>query len=137
MAIDFANAHDRHQRDASYLEQTGHPSNADHLYGFAAECGLKALMTLFGMPVKTSGDPEDSADWKHINHLWHRYSMYTSAPYSAIYQLDDENSFNDWLASDRYAADTHVTPPRLTRHRGGAERVHALVERARMEGLLP
>ncbi|MGP9846314.1 hypothetical protein [Brachybacterium sp. 107] len=136
MSIDFANAHERHQDDASYLDDTGRLANADHLYGFSAECGLKALMTLFGMPVKVSGDPEDQMNRKHIEIIWGRYSAYTSAPYSTDYQLESENAFTDWRVSDRYAADTNVTTSRLSRHREGAKHVHDLINRARVEGLL-
>lgn len=138
MATDFASAHDRHQKDAEYLENAQRLANADHLYGFAAECGLKALMTQFGMPVNAAGDPQNRQhDRVHVDRLWGRYSVYLSDPSSAAYQLDPTNYFDDWRAGDRYADDGHVTPSRLARHRDGAARVRALVHQARVEGLLP
>ena len=138
MSTDFAGAHDRHHRDAKFLEDAHRLSNADHLYGFSAECGLKALMTQFGMPVNAAGDPQDrQRDRVHIDRLWGRYPDYLTHPAATDYQLDSTNYFDDWRAGDRYADDQHVTPARLERHRDGAERVRALVQKARVEGLLP
>lgn len=137
MTTDFVGAHDRHHADARLLENAARFSNADHLYGFAAECGLKALMTQFGMPVTGTGDPQRNLDKVHADRLWTRYSTYLSAPDTTRYQLDTENYFDDWQVADRYASDEHVTSARLTKHRDGAEHVHDLVKQARMEGLLP
>jgi len=40
---DFLDAHERHWEDAELLFGNRRWANADHLYGLAAECGLKAL----------------------------------------------------------------------------------------------
>lgn len=111
-------------------------ANADHLYGFAAECGLKALMTQFGMPVDAAGSPQKGPNRVHVDKLWARYSEYVSDPSSLTYQLASTNYFDDWRAEDRYAADGYVTQARLDRHRDGAAHVRALVRQARVEGLL-
>ena len=138
MSTDFAGAHDRHHRDAKFLEDAHRLSNADHLYGFSAECGLKALMTQFGMPVNAAGDPQDRRrDRVHIDRLWGRYPDYLTHPAATGYQLDSTNHFADWRSGDRYADDQHVTHARLERHRDGAEQIRALVQQARVEGLLP
>lgn len=39
---DFPDAHARHWQDAERLAQAGRWANADQLYGYSAECGLKA-----------------------------------------------------------------------------------------------
>lgn len=135
MATDFGSAHDRHHEDAELLENSTRLANADHLYGFAAECGLKALMTQFGMPVDAAGDPK-RPNRVHVDKLWARYSVYVSDPSSSKYQLGSTNYFDDWRAEDRYAADGYVTQARLERHRDGAAHVRTLVHQARMEGLL-
>ncbi len=41
MSVDFGDAHIRHWKDAELLYCVQHLANADHLYGMAAECGLK------------------------------------------------------------------------------------------------
>lgn len=49
MQVDFLDAHFRHWEDVEQLFQQHRLANADHLYGLAAECGLKRLMMVFGM----------------------------------------------------------------------------------------
>nr|VFJ70760.1 MAG: hypothetical protein BECKFW1821B_GA0114236_11973 [Candidatus Kentron sp. FW] len=78
MNTDFFDAHHRHWRDAEWLFESGWLANADHLYGIAAECGLKCLMVVFGMPQK-NGDPSDRCDRKHANEIWERYEAYRSS----------------------------------------------------------
>ena len=95
-------------------------------------------MTRFGMPVDAAGDPQNSKKERvHVDRLWGRYPVYLTHPAAAGYQLGSTNYFDDWRSGDRYADDQHVTPARLNRHRDGAERVRALVQQARVEGLLP
>jgi hypothetical protein len=52
---DFYNAYTRHIEDAEFLFSASHLGNADQIYGYAAECGLKCLMLHFGMPVDITG----------------------------------------------------------------------------------
>ena len=54
---DFYDAHHRHWEDAERLYHNERWANADHLYGIAAECGLKRLMIAFGMRCDANGDP--------------------------------------------------------------------------------
>ena len=53
---DFTDAHCRHWDDAELLFKLQRWANADQLYGFSAECGLKAVMTFLGMPVECNRD---------------------------------------------------------------------------------
>ena len=46
---DFADAHRRHWEDAELLHDHGRWANADQLYGFSAECGLKAVMRILDL----------------------------------------------------------------------------------------
>ena len=48
---DFSDAHRRHWEDAELLHAYSRWANADQLYGFSAECGLKAVMQVLGMHV--------------------------------------------------------------------------------------
>ncbi|MGV0761318.1 hypothetical protein V6768_18510 [Tistrella mobilis] len=138
MTIDFGNAHDRHWNDAETLRENGRLANADHLYGFSAECGLKALMQSFGMSVH-DGEPADRRDWKHVDQLAERYETYRSGstyPNAASYMLVNGNAFNDWRASQRYAVESAFTQDRVDAHATGAREVRDLVKAARREGLL-
>ena len=66
MQADFLDAHDRHWDDAGRLFAAQRWANADHLYGMAAECGLKRLMLAFGMPFDSVGDrPANQPDRVH------------------------------------------------------------------------
>ena len=63
---DFFDAHRHHWEDAEILFGRHRWANADQLYGFSAECGLKAVMKVLGMPVDTTGTPKR---WKHRKHV--------------------------------------------------------------------
>ena len=67
---DFADAHRRHWEDAELLLAHDRWANADQLYGFSAECGLKAVMRALGMPVDSAGTPQKAAHRKHVQELW-------------------------------------------------------------------
>lgn len=70
MQADFLDAHQRHWQDAKLLFQAQRWANADHLFGMAAECGLKRLMQAFGMPFDSDGDrPAKLEDRKHANEV--------------------------------------------------------------------
>lgn len=56
MNADFLDANARHQHDADLLFDRQRWANADHLYGLAAECGLKRLMVTFGMLLSAGTD---------------------------------------------------------------------------------
>jgi hypothetical protein len=132
----FLDAHLRHWRDAQHLEQNRRRDNADQLYGFAAECGLKALMLVFGMRLE-GGRPAQEADRGHADRIWTRYEAYRSG-YGAATQFNvpNQNPFADWRASDRYARTGAVGAKRLRDHRAGADQVVRLVSLGRQKGLL-
>ena len=56
---DFLDAHRRHWCDAELLFNDSRWANADQMYGFSAECGLKAVMKGLGMQVDPVGIPVD------------------------------------------------------------------------------
>ena len=134
MQTDFLDAHGRHLRDAEFLWQQGRLANADHLFGMAAECGLKRLMLAFGMPFgqKKPDMPDDPADQKHVQEIWQRYETYRSKHVSgAGYALSMENPFSDWRVSQRYASESEFDVTRVKKHKEGAEQVGRLITQAR------
>ncbi|GEO82112.1 SAM-dependent methyltransferase [Pararhodospirillum oryzae] len=136
MDVDFLDAHSRHLKDAGILFEAGRWANADHLFGMAAECGLKRLMVAFGMAVKESGDPEKYEDRKHADAVWVRYETYRAGYGAAEYGFEGGNPFSNWRAEQRYASEAGFTPARVEGHKDAARRVHALVRKAQWEGLL-
>jgi hypothetical protein len=138
MQADFLDAHERHWSDAERLLQVQRWANADHLYGMAAECGLKQLMRAFGMPYDTTKDrPEHGPDRVHANGVWARFESYRSGHVQGTgYALPADNPFFDWHVSDRYAHQTNFDQTRAQRHQAGAQTVHDLIAKAQCEGLL-
>ena len=134
---DYLDAMERHWHDAHLL---GSPeqlrlANADHLYGMAAECGLKALMAIEGRDLENNETHKEKYK-KHINATWAHFSDFRQGTL-ATYALTSKNPFNDWLVDQRYAAEANFDAARVAKHRSGAKQVYDLVERAKAGGLLP
>ncbi|MBG0661214.1 hypothetical protein [Enterobacter roggenkampii] len=57
-AVNFLASAKRHIKDGDFLSEHGCTENAGQLYGFVAECGLKALFILLGnFPTDSDGNP--------------------------------------------------------------------------------
>ena len=138
MPPDFADAHERHWQDANVLLSDGRLANADQLYGFSAECGLKALMAVFGMEMNAEG-PAHKKDRMHINRLLPRYESYRGNSQhmsAAAYRIASEAAFDDWDASQRYAHSAGFAQSRVDAHAQAAGAIRALIRSARQDGLL-
>jgi hypothetical protein len=136
---DFLDAHHRHLRDADSLFNASRLANADHLYGMAAECGLKRLMIAFGMKTDTTGDPTDKKnDRIHAEKVWMRYETYQSGHVQGSrYGLPSSiNPFDDWKAEQRYGHSQCFNNSRVDPHRTAAHSIHFLVKSAEIEGLV-
>ena len=136
MNTDFQDAHERHWEDAEMLYNYSRWANADHLYGMAAECGLKCVMLAFGMPVNSGGVPY-SNDKKHADGIWARYESYSCGhPRGAHYALPAVNPFSDWDVNQRYAKRSDFEQLRAQSHQTGANIVRKLVYKAIRDGLI-
>ena len=138
MQTDFMDAHERHLEDANILFSAQRWANADHLFGVAAECGLKCLMIKFGMPFSAEKDkPSDPKDTKHIDEIWVRFETYRSGcPLGAGYALGPIQPFTDWKVEQRYAHQQDFNQTRAEPHCVAAEEIHSLVRKALYEGIL-
>ncbi|MEW6692843.1 MAG: SAM-dependent methyltransferase [Pseudomonadota bacterium] len=138
MQADFLDAYVRHWDDAERLFQAERWANADHLYGMAAECGLKRLMLAFGMPFDSANDrPVKNKDRTHADGIWARFESYRCGHHQgAAYALSPTNPFGDWHVSQRYAHQGHFDQPLAQAHRSGADLVRALLKKAQKEGLI-
>jgi hypothetical protein len=138
MQADYHDAHSRHWQDAEQLFQSQRWANADHLYGVAAECGLKALMLKFGMSFDSNRNvPAKKQDKQHIDGIWARYETYrTGHCQGANYALPPANPFQDWDVSQRYAKQTEFDQIRAESHRKGAELVRNLLKKAAKDSLI-
>lgn len=137
MNADFLDAHRRHMIDGETLFQASRLANADQLFGFSVECGLKKLMGGFGMLVDATGCPTTQADKVHAEKVWDRYETYRSAGGGgAGYVLPSPNPYHDWHASQRYANSGDVLLPNVENHRAAAGTVATLVRKAVLEGVI-
>lgn len=138
MQADFLDAHERHWEDAERLFQAQRWANADHLYGMAAECGLKRLMLAFGMKFDAARNcPANASDRRHADGIWARYESYRCGHHlGAGFVFPNTNPFDDWHVSQRYAHRHHFDQVRAQAHRSGAQTVRELVKKAQKEGLL-
>ncbi|MCC6156588.1 MAG: hypothetical protein IT350_00950 [Deltaproteobacteria bacterium] len=74
---DFADAAGRHWTDAETLFDAKRWPNADQLYGFAAECTLKAIMVGLGMSV-VADRPQYPSHRVHIDKLWNEFRTFAA-----------------------------------------------------------
>lgn len=119
----YADAALRHWRDANLLEEGNRVENADHLYGFAAECGIKKVLAV--LPAFSPTGMLEVNYKEHINILWGRVnyqSLQKSYPaLSAL--LKSTNPFSDWHVKQRYAADSEISKMAMELHRKSASRI--------------
>jgi len=119
----YAEAALRHWNDATLLEEKNRVENADHHYGFAAECAIKkALITL---PAFSTVGALEKTYKEHINILWDRVnnqSLQKAYPTLSAY-LKSTHPFSDWHVKQRYAADGVISTAAMGLHKKSASRL--------------
>ena len=137
-SADFTDAHRRHWSDAQLLFRHARWANADQLYGFSAECGLKAVMRALGMPVETTGMPEKPEHRKHIQEIWPAFTTFAKGRSGARYlgMLSVGEPFSDWSHHNRYANRNQFPKPHVRPHRNAAWEVCRMVRQAAKDGQL-
>lgn len=131
LPVDFADAHRRHWEDAELLFGHSRLGNADQLYGFSAECGLKAVMAGLGMMLDPSGRPPRKYR-EHVQVLWLLFREFASRHGGGRYanRLPAENPFSNWSHHDRYARKGYAGSTEVSEHRAGARQVRRMVQMA-------
>jgi hypothetical protein len=120
----YAVAAVRHWDDARLLETSIRRPNADHLYGVAAECGLKSALVAVGAATANPTLPDRY--YQHIDKLWTlipHQNIQKRFPGLAALLKGPGTPFGDWSIDQRYADGTAVTTEVLERHRTWASRV--------------
>lgn len=131
---DFTDAHYRHWEDAELLYDNGRWSNADQLYGFSAECGLKAVMVVLGMQVDVTGRVEKKYR-EHAQKLWPIFVQFAADRNGSQYMalLPNGEPFSDWSHHDRYAHRKHFDKANVDPHRRAAQGIQNMVEHAKQD----
>ncbi len=138
MTRNFKDAAIRHFSDADYLFAANRKPNAGQLYGFCAECGIKALLILFGLPIeKNSGDLLTKSQFKmHINGLI--ANLYSFVPsdrtyFSYLGMIPGITMFRDWSVDHRYFAEPAI-PQSYSKWKIAAQQIRAMMDRAVLDG---
>ncbi len=134
-SYEYIPAAKRHLNDAEELHQAGHRGNADHLYGFAAECALSAVVVQLGWD-RCGLDGLEGDFRLHIDQQWNRLILYAQGRSSAaaLAGVLGENPFRDWRVQDRYAARGRDDEKVVMRHKRGAETMLRVMDRVRLGG---
>lgn len=125
---DFEDAHLRHWNDAELLLSCKRLSNADQLYGFSAECGLKlALVRLNKSPIR-----------EHVNILWKEFKKLSHGRRRSWFlrRLPKGSPFIDWSTNDRYVHSRCTTEEIVKKHRSAAQGIRRMIRKAKLEGRL-
>jgi hypothetical protein len=123
----YSSAAVRHWKDAELLEKENRVENADHHYGFAAECAIKKVLIAF--PAFSDSGVLSASYKQHINVLWDKVghqSLQKSYP-KLLAILKAANDFSDWDVNQRYFADGTVTGDALASHKKTASRLFGAV----------
>ncbi|MDA8179238.1 MAG: hypothetical protein M0T69_06835 [Deltaproteobacteria bacterium] len=124
MPEDFAGAAIRHCRDGELLEEKRRISNADQLFGFAAECAIKSA--LVALPGCADSGILAQKYIVHIDKLWDLVQVQSiQKRYPGLVALLKglPQPFADWSTNQRYGPDGMVTEDVLKCHHRAAVRV--------------
>ncbi|QOV81176.1 hypothetical protein INS04_21955 (plasmid) [Enterobacter asburiae] len=143
-AVNFLASAKRHIKDGDFLSEHGCTENAGQLYGFVAECGLKALFILLGnFPTDSDGNPLRSKNLprlkSHVDDIVpivnsiDLYCQGRTAHYLGL--LPNINNFLDWSVDHRYY-DSASIPQSLARWKTGADEITNMLQQANLDGVL-
>jgi len=140
----------RHMTDAETLFAAGRLANAGQLYGFVAECGLKALLLACGIQPDADGDiPRKRPAPDKGKHPLREHMPLLMSNITADFQIvpdgvqanrylalvPNRNDFHDWLVDHRYWRDTAL-PASVSLWRAGAREISTMLDQAQQDGVL-
>ncbi len=139
--INFIKSAKRHYDDAKILLNANSVPNAGQLFGFCAECGLKALLIAYGLTTDPStgdlnlSDSDKKKYLRHINVLCNNISIFTQdttyASYLAI--MPSIAFFLDWRTDHRYY-DESAIPNNISKWENAATEVRRMVDKLIQDG---
>jgi hypothetical protein len=131
MAISYKEAALRQQSDGVRLLGEGRLGTADHLFGVAAECALKAILQGLGVLTITNDAPQKQYK-KHVPDILDEYDTIANGRA----ELCPKNIFrtHGWRIDHRYEQDATFCASRVEAHRGDAEAVMRMLEKAIANG---
>ena len=144
--VDFPLSAKRHWLDAVLLESNARTENAGQLYGFAAECGIKAILVGLKYPTDADGSPVWNPPVgtpqvrKHVHKLTgsigdiqNYVQGRNGAKYTAM--IPSIGSFSDWDIEHRYWTDAAI-PNSLPAWKVATKEVMSMLDAATLDGVL-
>lgn len=145
MMINFYQAAKRHFSDAELLMENKRHPNAGHLYGFAAECGIKSLLVWNGLPTdpKTGdivGKQEKKKFRVHVHKLANNINTlhaYLDGRGAAKYlvMISNIDKFLNWTEEHRYYIESAL-PQSFSDWRKAAQEVMYMLDQATLDGVI-
>ena len=141
----------RHMTDAETLFTTGRLANAGQLYGFVAECGLKALMMACGIQADADGGiPGKRPAPTKGKHPLREHVPLLMTNITADFQIipdgiqankylalvPNRNDFHDWLIDHRYWRDAALPIASINLWRVAAREITTMLDQAKQDGVL-
>ncbi|OPY90208.1 MAG: hypothetical protein A4E72_00772 [Syntrophus sp. PtaU1.Bin208] len=139
--VDFQGASSRHFRDAELLMGNKRISNAGHLFGFAAECGIKALLVAYGLETDSSaGDIMEKRPYRyktHVNTLINNVQTFPGSRQYSKYlgMMPNLKAFSDWNTGHRYWNESAI-PLSCSGWRDAAKEVLQMLDQAKLDGVI-
>lgn len=139
--VDFHGASRRHYRDAELLMNSKRIPNAGHLFGFAAECGIKALLVAYGLETDSrTGDIMETRPYKyktHVNTLINNVQTFPGSRQYSKYlgMMPNMKAFSDWNAGHRYWNESAI-PPSCSGWHHAAKEVLQMLDQAKLDGVI-
>jgi len=150
-SVAYEHAARRHLTDAETLFKEGRLANAGQLYGFVAECGLKAMLLACGVrPSADGGIPREHPAKpdkphplrQHMPNLTGRIAAHgqliPDGPQATKYMATMPNlgHFSDWSVDHRYWRDTALPLNSVPNWRSAAREVSTMLDQAKQDGVL-
>lgn len=149
--VNYAEAARRHLHDGETLYGIGRHANAGQLFGFAAECGLKAMLIACKVPAGSDGGLPESDPTKpqkkhplreHVPQLMNRIAQLrhlipdgvSATRYLAV--LPGLIHFTNWSIDHRYWRETALPLASVADWRVAAIEVGTMLDQAKQDGVL-
>ena len=143
--VNYQSASLRHLQDGVYLQDAGRNANAAQLYGFCAECALKALLVACGISIDSDGgirrgNPDFRRHIDELAMLQATITSYLAGRSGARYigYFSGLASFGSWKVDHRYYDESHPPFPMadLPKYRVAASAMLRGIQQAKMDGVL-
>lgn len=141
--VNYAQSARRHFDDAEQLLASNRHGNAGHLFGFAAESGLKAVLVACGVPTDADGGiPQGHRLRQHVPVLGDRLvtdgHLVPDGRFSSVYmaKVSSLANFHDWSIDHRYWADAALPVASVSRWRQCAGEIMVMLDEAIENGVL-